>query len=284
LFKRSSGDGESNEFFAALGSRQRRPGGEIMPAKFDITLNSTMPGSSWAGLWRDNLARPLITDKYGIPLKGGVTIDPEVQEIQPDEFHPPVRHLRLRVDLPGLGKPYEILVPVSSINGKKADFVTTMQEQVLPDGVRISDGLRDAMIAASFAPEVWKVHDREFASTETGMWENGRQLSNVSFCICDDAQNEYGARAYVLRLADGKRVTISAHDLQSGNYSYLIGPDARIFDPLAVYMQLKRVWGELSDQEKQAFRDEEVQMRQAEAVRQYQAQVERERRDRWRVR
>jgi hypothetical protein len=237
-----------------------------------------MPGGSWAGQWRDAFGKPVITDKGGHPVKGSVIIDNEAHLIQADQFHPPTKHSKLKVNIEGYG-PYEVLVPISDINGTRAAFKAAMEARVLPEGITCTESLRDAMLAASFAPETWKQHDRESVSTANGIEANGKLLSNIRFTIAGETVNEYGEKAYVLRKDDGTRITVDATEMPLGAYAYRMG--GTIYDGIETWFHLSREWAGRSDFEKQEFELEPIRKQQADLAAKMKEQ---ESKARWRTR
>jgi hypothetical protein len=236
-----------------------------MADTFDFRLGTLVPGASWAGQWRDTFGKPVISDKGGHPVKGSVLIDSEIHLIQSDPFHAPSRHSKLKVDIAGYGL-YEVLVPTSEINGTRAAFKAAMEARVLPEGITCTESLRDAMLAASFAPETWIQHDRESVSTVNGIEANGKLLSTIRFTIAGESVNEYGEKAYVLRTEDGKRITVDATEMPLGKYAYKLGVGAAIFDSIELWFHLSREWAARSDAEKREFDLEPIRKEHAEAA------------------
>jgi hypothetical protein len=216
-----------------------------------------LPGASWGetptspGTWRDQFGVPVLTDQYKQPLKGKVTIL-EKQGVQADEFHAPVPHLKLRVDIEGTPL-YDILVPIDSIRGNRDTFVTTMETLVLPQGTRCSKELRDCMYASSLAPEYWKVHEKEFISTADGLVANGVALTNFLVTIVAESVNsENGEKTYTLREEKtGKRVVVAAEEIPLGQWGWRFG--GRVFDPIQTWFELSREWRNRTDDERQEF-------------------------------
>jgi hypothetical protein len=229
----------------------------------DVKLRAVMPGASWNGQWRDNVGKPVLTDAYGVPIKGGVMIDPELQELQPDPFHAPVKHLKLRVDLAGT-KPYEVLALLAGINGTSSDFVTLMEAAVLPDGIKCTEALRDAMYAASFAPESWKVHEREFVSTDGCLVANGKTLANFDVLICGETVNEFGEKAYILRKSTGERVSVDAVEMPMGGWAWRFGGNCTIYDGIELFMHLTRQYAQMTDFQKREYELEPLRKKQEE--------------------
>ncbi len=226
------------------------------------------PGASWAGLWRDSLGQPMIIDAFGTPVAGTVTIDKELQELQADPHHAPVPHVQLLVDLQGRN-PYRISMPVDDLNGKRADFVAAMEAKVLPKGMRCTEALLDGMLAASFAPETWKVHSRSLVAVEGGLYANGVCLADKQFTIVAETTNAYGELFYTLRCADGSRVSVPASNMHLGKYGYAI--NATIYDGVGLWLHLSAEWKARTEAEKRDFDLEPLRTKQ-DAIR---AQIER---------
>ncbi|WP_321477680.1 hypothetical protein [uncultured Paludibaculum sp.] len=218
--------------------------------------------------------------KRGVPIKGRIIIAPETVEKQVTDSQAPVSHLALQVALGDIPV-YNVLVPVSDF-GDPALFRRAMSDGRLPEGVEFTDELRDGIIALSFAKELFPEYPADFYSTSEGMFESGQRLANAEFTICGQTENIYHEQFYVIRAADGKRVTVAVEDMQRGSYADLLGPSVRIFDPLGVYMRLRREWLDRSESEKQVFDDELLREKQAEVVRKHQERMEEEQKARWR--
>jgi hypothetical protein len=220
-----------------------------MPNQFDFRLTSALPGGSWGGIMRDSMAQPMLTDEGGHPLRGGITMAPETRDIQADQFHAPVPHAVLHVRLDG-SAPYDVLVQLTEISGTADTFLETMA-RVLPAGVKATRSLRDGILAASFAPETWPVHDKEYVANPEGLWASGKRLANKVFTIAGESKNAYGEKTFILRKEDGTRVMVDAADLPLGGYGYLL--DAQIYDGVELFLHLTREWSARTDAEKHVF-------------------------------
>jgi hypothetical protein len=237
----------------------------------NIVLNfrKAAPGIYCGGIPRNSKGSPVCT-KNGMPVKIRIKIHSETFDVQASEDEAPVPHVRLTIDLDGTA--YTVRMKLSDLNDARL-FAQAMKQR-LPDGFEFTDGLRDIAIATSFAPELVPIYDDDFYANEQGMSDCGVRVSNTEMTVVGEERNQYNELLYVVRHKDGRRAAIPVEEMQRGDY-HRLDPKVRAFDPLQLFICLKRAWNATTPEQRQAFDDELLRQKQAEVVRQHKEELRR---------
>jgi len=183
---------------------------------------SINPGFMAGGKMFGGNAKPLLTCTDGSPVRGKITLDLTTIEVQESEDSAPVTYVRLHLEIEGKPR-YTIRMPAEVFNDQKRFLESLNASGKLPVGVVAQEGLRDAILALTAAPDRYPVYERDLYAAPGGLYADGHRLCTDVLQIVDERTDSHQGTIYTLKVGEGSKwIEIPFESLQRGDFGYLI--------------------------------------------------------------